>query len=386
MHSGAFGVYGHAMDIFCTVKDGVVYAVVGGEQAGRISVPDIDFHWCDGVYVKMEGIAGVGTDERFRRTGIAGKMMAAARSFAVHKGYTCSGISTNLGNNARRLYSRAGYTTLFRPGRYEKRLGPPGPPDFGGIEVRGYREGDEKALIRLFEEMHRPFFGLRKKTAERWQALRAEVRGQDPDFLVIAGDGGEISGWAGYFKQWVGLVSEVWVRPCDRRDEIAQALLLLHEAHLLSRGIEKAHFWASPDDRFTSGLLVRNGYTYAEMRVFMLSILDLQGLLEALLPLFRRRAGGGLPWRGAVKFEASGQQGALAVGDGVDVTEGEEFDVEVATLHGVMERVMAGVLSPWEAYLEGLLTVRPGMTPEIRALLETLFPKAPVFHPADDMW
>lgn len=52
----------------------------------------------------------------------------------------------------------------------------------------------------------------------------------------------------------------------------------------------------------------------------------------------------------------------------------------------VLVRVLSGVLSPWEAYLEGLVSVRPGMTPRLRAVLTTLFPETPWFHPADDLW
>ncbi|MDA0745844.1 MAG: GNAT family N-acetyltransferase [bacterium] len=373
-------------DITCTMENNVVHASMNGECVGRISVPDLDFHWADGVYVRMVGIAGVGTDERFRQMGIAGQMMEAAKTFAREKGYTCSGITTNLGNNARRLYARAGYTTVFRPGGATRTLGPVDAPDAEGFSIRRYRDGDEVELMRLFGEIYRPFFGWRRKTAERWHALRKAVREEDPDFLMVAERDGEVLGWAGCFNQWVGLVSEVYVKACEDRERIAQTLLLQMEAHLVSRGIEKAQFRISDADVFSANLLARNGYAYSEMRVFMLAVLDLSGLLNELLPLFKKRLGEGAPWTGMLKLSAPGHEGLLCVEDKIVVGGGSACDAEVIFEKGVLEKVLSGVLEPWDAYLENVLTVKPGMSSEIRRLLEMLFPRVPVVHPADDMW
>jgi len=196
------------MPITYRVENAVVRALEGEEQVGRISVPDIDFHWCEKVYVKMAGIAGVGTKEALRGRGIASRMMEEARRFAVESGYACSGISTNVGNIARRLYARAGYTTLFRPGEFVKKLQGLRPCEAAGVEIRPYREGDEEKFLGLFEDLYAPFFGWRRKAAARWHALRREVREKDPEFLFVAEDEDGIQGWAGYFRQWVGLVSD----------------------------------------------------------------------------------------------------------------------------------------------------------------------------------
>lgn len=373
------------MNIVYKVEDAVVRALDGEEQVGRISVPDIAFHWGEKVYVKMAGIAGVGTKEALRGRGIASRMMEEARRFAVESGYVCSGISTNIGNVARRLYARAGYTTLFKPGEFVKKLQGPRPHEAAGVEIRPYREGDEERLLGLFEDLYTPFFGWRRKAAARWQALRREVREKDPAFLFVAEDQEGIQGWAGYFRQWIGLVSELHVRPSERRGAIARSLLIRLENHLLGRGID-ARIWAPPRDAFSAQFLADEGYAFRESRVFMVSILDLPGLFDALCPLLSRRLAGAPSWRGVVRVKTPLQEGFLRIGEGVSAEERGRPDAEVLAPQEVLVRMLAGVLTPWEAYLEGLLSVRPGMTPEMRSFLTALFPETPWFHPADDLW
>ncbi|RKY65643.1 MAG: hypothetical protein DRQ08_05225 [Candidatus Latescibacterota bacterium] len=367
------------------VRGSTVYALEGGEEAGRVEVPEIELHWADGVYVRLAGIAGVWTREDLRGRGIASRMMEEAKRFAIEQGYSCSGVSTNIGNVARRLYSKAGYITLFRPGRFEKRLVATRERRTEGVEIRPYREGDEDVLMGLFEGLYARFFGWRRKTSERWHELRDELRRKDPNFLFVAQSDGEVRGWSGTFLQWVGLCSELYVLPSEARTSIARALLFSLEDHLISRGVEEACFWLSPEDEFSADLLTANGYKFKEQRVFKLCILDLQKLLGKLVPIFGRRLEKGPSWKGVIRLGTPVQEGFLRVDGGVEVEEGGKPDLEVLMPQEMMTKVISGVVDFWEAYLEGLATVRP-MKPEVASLLEALFPRVPWHHPADDLW
>ena len=159
------------------------------------------------------------------------------------------------------------------------------------------------------------------------------------------------------------------------------------ENHLLSQGVEEAHFWHSPEDEFSADLLTTHGYTFRKQRVFMLSILNLLQLLGALVPLFERRLKGIPSWRGVVQIKTPLQEGFLRIeNEAVRAEEKGKPDVEVLMPQEVLSKVLSGVLGFWEAYLKGLLSVRPRLTPEIKSVLEMLFPKAPWTHPADDLW
>ena len=374
------------MGIIYRVERNVVRAYDGDERIGRTTVPEIDFQWADGVRARMAGISGVGTEEQYRRRGIAAAMMEEAVAFSIREGYACSGITTAHGSVARRLYSRAGYTTLFKPGCFVKRVRPGAMPCIDGFSIRPFEDGDEESLVALFEETYRPYFGLRRKTATGWRHYRREVLEQDPERIAIAEDDTGVLGWAGNFKQWVGLVSEVWVRPCGNREGVAQALLTHLERRMASQGLDESRLWASPADAFSADLAVRNGYAFSEQRVFMLRILDLPALLGELLPLFNCRAADPLPWQGVLGLETPLQQACLIVSEAIAVDASADPCVSLTMSQPILTKLLSGTLSAWEAYLLGELGVTPGMTPDLKSTLERLFPATPAFHPADDMW
>ena len=374
------------MDIAYKVENNTIRAYDGAERIGHATVPEIDFQWADGVRVRMAGISGVGTKEDYRRRGIAAAMMEEAVAFAIRKGYTCSGITTHRDSVARRLYSRAGYTTLFCPGCFVKRLSSGTTPQGDGISIRPFEDGDEASLVSLFEEVYRPYFGLRRKTTAGWKRYRREILEQDPERIFVAENGEGVLGWSGNFKQWVGLVSEVWVRPCHDREGVAQALLNHLEDRMASQGLDDSRIWASPDDAFSAGLAIRNGYAFSEQRVFMLRILDLAALLRELLPLLNRRATDPLPWQGALGLQTPLQQACLTVSGEIEVDAAAVPDVRLTMSQPTLAEVLSGTLSAWEAYLLGELDVDAGMTPDLTTTLQRLFPTVPAFHPADDMW
>lgn len=373
------------MNVTYQVENAVVHAMDGDRRIGKISVPHIDFHWGEKVYVRMAGIAGVGTDDAYRSQGIASRMMQEAVRFATASGYACSGVSTNIGNVARRLYARAGYTTVCKPGEFVRKLQEHRPPESAGVEIRPYRKGDEEQFLSRFEDLYAPCFGWRKKALARWEGLRREVREKDPEFLFVAEDETGIQGWAGYYRQWVGLVSELHVLPSERRETIAKCLLVRLENHLLNRGLD-ARIWAPPGDAFSRRFLTAEGYAFREARGFMIAILNLPKLLGDLIPLFNKRLKEVPAWQGILRIATPLQEGFLNIADRVSVVEKGTPDAEMNMPQEVLVRALCGVLAPWEAYLEGLLAVRPGMTPELRSLLTALFPETPWYHPADDLW
>lgn len=367
------------MGIVYRVENSTVYALKEGERIGQVVVEDIDLHWAEGVYVKVGGIAGVQTKEEFRRRGIASQMMREAKMFAAERGYSVSAVSTNMGNVARRLYSKSGYVTVFKPGRFERRLGKR-EPFIAPVRIRHFREGDEHEMIAIFESLFRSFFGWRRKSPERWMKLRS------PDSIFVAEDDEGIQGWSACFRQWVGLVCELHVRRSEKMRSIAKALLYSLEEHLLSIGEKEAHFWLSPVDEFSAELLLSEGYRFTEQRVFKVCILDLRKLLDALTPLFNMRVERAPRWEGVIQLRTPTCQASLRVKGDVSVEEGGKADVALFMPQDVLVRMLCGVVDTKEAFLEGVLSVEPKMDETMMAVLNSLFPKVPWHHPADDLW
>lgn len=373
------------MDITYKTEDNIVRAFHNDTPVGKVAVQDIGFHWASGAYVPMAGIGGVGTDETYRGQGIAGNMMEAAKALGSEKGFACSGLTTNLGNNARRLYARAGYTLIFRPGRYIKTLHPVQPSDVNGITLRSYHEGDECTFLKHFESQHPDYFGYRSRTAESWRELRAQYLTEEPNAFQVAEADGQILGWTTVFRKWVGVCSEIWTVPDRGRDAIAQMLLNHLEAHHLRYDRSLCHVWASQKDLFMQNFLTGNGYTFHEARVFMLHIIDLPKLLHQLSTLFQNRLVKS-SWVGALKLTTPDHLAVLKIEDSVTVTADTKADIEIQTDTSTLCRLLAGALHPRDAYLENLLTVTPRYTEQIDTLLTDLFPPLNHIHPADDLW
>ena len=370
-----------------TFEDPTVYAKVQGEMVGTVSVLDLNFQWAEGTYVKMAGIAGVHTDERLRRRGIASRMMNKAKRLIVERGYSCSSVSTGSFNFARRLYRKSGYITLFFLDDTVKQIQKPipRPRKRRNFTLRSYEEGDEEAFVRIFQECYGGFFGPRRKTTERWKEAREETLKADPESVTVAEVDGEIQGWAEYYKHWGAFATELRVSSCKDRTAIAEALLSNLEEHLLSKGISEARFLTSPHDHFLRPFLEERGYAIRPYRVFMLSIIDLPKLITLLKPLLDRRLDKEPPWRGNIRLKTASQSCILTVSDGISLMESSQnVDLEVVTSDIELTRILSGVLDPLEAYLEASLDVKPSLTEATNTTLRKLFPLVPYFHPRED--
>ena len=118
----------------------------------------------------------------------------------------------------------------------------------------------------------------------------------------------------------------------------------------------------------------------------MFSILDLPLLLSSLLPLFNRRIKENPSWEGVIGLKTPYQEGFLRIDGNVSVAQGEKVDAELILSQETLTRLISGALALWDAYLEGLISVKPRMSAELKSLLESIFPQVPLFHPADDLW
>jgi len=372
-----------------------VCAVIGGEVVGRVTVCDIEFQWARDVYVWMGGIAGVGTDPKYRRMGIAKACMDRANMLILEKGYNCGGVSTGSRNVARRLYMRSGYVHLFYIDSYWK--SPRRRPErrrMDGLVVRPYMDGDEAEAVRIFRETYGGYFGPKRKRREEWLELRAPTLKSDPESMLFAEFNGKLVGYTGYFLKWSNLMAgELIVAPGKLRVVAAEALLRSLENHLASKGLKNVSIWAASSDLEISRLLVCNGYTKSESRVFMLNILRFPALLKELTSLLESRVeASNLEWQGTVTLESPSQAATLVIDGGVSVSEGQDegsvrgSSIKVEASREALTRMVSGVLPVWEAYVQGMLNVKPPLDRESLEVLETLFPATPYFHPVDDWW
>jgi len=369
-------------DISIDLEAGLVLARCGGEEIGRIHVPEIEFQWCDDTFVSMGGIAGVGTDAKFRRRGVAGRMMARAVDYFRENGWVCGGVSTGAGNTARRLYSRAGFEHVFSIHSFAREPRPTGLDPSPSIEIRGYQEGDVGTVLGLRRKEYGRFSGPRKPDAKRWLTYREQTLTDDPESVLLAFKDGTAVGYASYFQHWFRISCELCVIECPGRAEVARLLLRALEARLAARECEVSVLSITDDELFLGELLRSEGYVPGDSRVFKVSILDLGGLLQALRPALERRvhAGEAPEWSGRLGIQSGGDAGEVEVGKPGDCK------LVISGPKPTITQILYGALSAWEAYLRGLIHVTPKVDDQTGALLRSLLPRIPYCHPMDEWW
>ena len=360
-----------------------VAALHGGEEVGRIHVPRLSLQWCRGTHVPMGGIGGVGTNERFRRRGIARMMMERAVTHARSLEYPCMGVSTGAANVARRLYSGAGCVYLFsmqgharRPSSRRVQLPP-------SIEIREYETADEQAIMQLRCAAYGAFFGCQEPDARKWRNMRRGTLDVDTESVLVAVQGGTPVGYASYFQHWFGLACDICVGECRQRPQIGRALLRRLEQRLVARGCAQATFSATEDETFVRRLLAGERYHPVQPRVFQVNILDLGKLLSCLGPILATRISQSAQpgWTGTLTVRTD--EGEGSVGLGVDP---ESSAITVTASQKTLTRVLCGRLSGWEAYLRGDLKVEADGDADTPNLLQAILPRVPCCHPIDEWW
>jgi len=370
-------------DIKIVTEDNRVLAECNDEVVGHITVPEIDFQWCQDTFVTMGGIGGVSTNEKFRRRGIAGNMMNTAVAYSKSKGYVCGGVSTGANNIARRLYSRAGYEYVFsmqgfarkpRSLQYERPL---------GTQIRGYRDNDEHLITQLRCVEYGGFFGTRKLNASRWLATRQSTLKDDSESVLLAIQDGEIVGYASYFQHWFNIACDICVLECREQLEVGRMLLRALESRLVARKCNLAVFSATEDEPFIQKLLEIERYKPGRTRVFKVNILNLNGMLHRLANVFeaRIRASSIPDWTGIFQIETQSDCGVVEIGSNPEL-----YHLSLTTSEPTLTQVLCGRMSGWEAYLRGLLNVTSNCDEHTPILLQTLLPEVPCCHPIDEWW
>ena len=375
------------VDIRIDRKEPRVQARAAGEVVGQVAVRPIELDWGGGTLVPMAGIGAVGTDERYRRQGLGRRMMQDAVELSRELGFAVGGVSTDIGNPARRLYTRSGYVYLFRVRDYGRPVGKPDPTSPPvGVEVRPYAPGDETGIAALWDRgyVERGFFGARVADVSDWLAQRRELLAADPQSVWVAARDGVVVGWAEYYRHWWDREKCAFlVDDLPDADDIARALLTRLECSLADAGLEMFAFAASRCQPRVRDVLLGLGCEPAGGWAFNVAVFDLAGLLARLQSLHaaRLRAGGLDSWPGVLRIEMDDQTAETELPGG-----DEGRCIEVAGPYDPMVRILCGRVGAWEAYLRGHVGISCEQGVDARLVVDAFLGRYPWFHPRRDRW
>ena len=364
-----------------------VQAWLDDKQIGRITVAPIDFDWGRGTIVPMGGIAGVGTEEAYRRIGIARRMMERAVAFSREQGYPVGGVSTGCSNVARRLYARSGYVHLFSIDQYEKPVGRPEPaPPPDGVAVRPYAAGDEAGILELSNRSYsgRDFFGGRPCDASEWVARRTALLTADPQSVWVAVRNGTVVGWAEYYFHWGERENCAFlVEESEETADVIRALLTRLERSLADAALTRFTFHASRHQTRVVDSLLKAGCRRSPGCVFQVAIFDLPDLLNRLRPLYVERLQSSEldEWPGVLRVTMGDQAAEIDLRGGAAGRR-----VEITGRYETIVRVLCGRDSAWQAYLRGHLRIADRVDQDDIRALNAILGQYPWYHPLRDRW
>jgi predicted acetyltransferase len=312
--------------------------------------------------IPVAGIAGVATDEAFRRRGYASALLRDTIKLLYDKKVPLSMLYPF----SPRYYRKFGWETASVEWWCEipSRLLP---PYSESRFVRSYRAGDLEHLRRLHDTYLHHTAGSFVREPARWQwILRQKYE------TVVADFHGAVEGYMIYEVQ--SGRHRVEVREMIFITSRAQRALLgfLSSANLAQTigvyaPVYRAQQWSTwlTDNEDEMLLQVQGGLR----PTYMLRITYLPALIECLRPHWKN-------WQGAIRivvedsFVPGGKHQVLLVPDSGDKP-GQAGDWAHGDIH-TWSQIVGGYLSPSEAFSAGLITLS---RPHVAEVLDDLFPK-----------
>jgi putative sterol carrier protein len=143
-------------------------------------------------------------------------------------------------------------------------------------------DGDEAALVKLFEKAYINFGGYSKKTPGCWRWSCLQRPDMEKNGIIVALDDNrkEIVGYVVAGKS--GYVWELSYDPEYDGEEVVSLLLDKATAYIEAAGASSVNFNAPQEDAVIKRVCQKRGFAASDPPKMFLSVLSLQGLLSSL--------------------------------------------------------------------------------------------------------
>ncbi|KPK84627.1 MAG: hypothetical protein AMJ81_05135, partial [Phycisphaerae bacterium SM23_33] len=350
----------------------MVFPVVDGQPVANIFSGDVVGHMPGNTHISMFFVYWVHTDAKARRKGLSRLAMQRSLEDARARRCSCASLGTGTRNVAHAMYRSFGFVDA-PPGRQLTcRLAKaPRPAARKGIRVRGYRRGDEAAMARLFNERYLQTGAVARR--------RPTALGQ-ADLALLADRARRLTGYLVARTHDDGAtIHDMAVAKDRRQHDTAAALVGRLHRDLAGRGVKQV----TARGEFLAPLLQPLGYRGEETGgVGMIALLSLPQFLREISPLLERRLARAA-WSGTVSLLGLKHRAALSIHAGRVAAlprPPRHADINLAGSDETITRIVAGIQTPFEAYLQLDLKIAPALTEKTTQLLETLFPRLEMFQ------
>jgi len=309
------------------------------------------------------------TAVKFRRRGLARLAMQRTLEDARARRCSCAKLGTGTRLTAHALYRSFGFVDVRISEELTHKLEGSRPHTKAkGARIRAYRPGDETAMAKLFNACYGDFLGAPWKRPTQLpphsSALLAH-RGRRLVAYVLTHASAERA-----------VIQELAVASGDKREEIAGALMAEAHRRLMKCGVKTISTYCATEA--LAPLLQPLGYSTRRYGgVSMFAVLDLPQFLEEITPLLERRLAKS-DWVGTIALCGEKHRAGLTIRRGrvkIQPWPPADADITLAGSDAAITRIVAGVQTPVEPYLQLELQITPALNERVLELLETLFPR-----------
>lgn len=256
-----------------------------------------------------------------------------------------------------------------------------------GYLVRTFREGDERSVVKLFNETYAEYGGFVPRTMEYWRWCCLERPDVERNGIILVFDGEQLCGYV-----VVGSSGNIW-EFCVDGDREPVASILLHEAmkYLEGLGVSSVNVNV-PLDEALARVLVKAGFAQVPVERMFASTLSSRALISELVAGESKKIAGLSDEEIAFKLERVpfGVKDSFSVkmlGGEVEVYDGlpRSPTIIVNADFGVFLSVLFGVLSPYRPLFGRKLKVKPfWKTRTVLKFLSSVCVRGPWFFPLSD--
>jgi hypothetical protein len=284
------------------------------------------------------------------------------------------------------MYRSFGFVDIFLGESFTKELREEKAKVVDGLIIRSYSPSDGTTMPELTNECYPGMLGEGRMRARRPRLANT--------FIKIAEKDGEMLGYVRAFagkSKGEARFSGISVKKTDGRDDIGAELLCALHNDLLSHGFKRIVMERPQlvEQGFLRKLL--HGFGYSSQRTgsaFMFKIINLPVLLEELSPLLSKRLKDSdyKGWQGKIGIAGQQHKATMIVENDLisvseeaprDAVDFPYVDILISTDDDTITRIVAGRMTPFEAYLQLQLSIHPMVNDQVKGLLETLFPRVP---------
>jgi GNAT superfamily N-acetyltransferase/putative sterol carrier protein len=365
-------------EIECDGCDLKVYIRVEGHRVAHVfsSVDCNTYHFPDNTHITGAFIDWVSTEPEYRRIGLSRFAMQETFAHPSMKRCSCAFLTTGVENPAHAIYRSFGFVDQYFMEAFnfdirEEKVNVP-----KDIILRSYSPGDEVKMAEFANNCYSNSINVK-----RIKAIK-----KSDDVIKIAERNGEMLGYvlaSTEFNRDATNLKEICLQKTDEWLNIGSLLLCSLHNELFSRGYRLLTFWGKYGNRENlRDLLNTLGYNSNLVGgVKMFKLINLPMLLDEIIPLLTKRLINSeyKDWQGKIGISGNQHKATIIIENEICVAEEvyNDVNIHIQADDDTITRIVIGRLTPYEAYLQRELTIKPIVNDGVIDLLKTLFPKIP---------